>query len=239
MRIPGVLHAAITGLLSLTFVALSGTSGFAEKEDMTPQALRDASTHVVLGEVKAIYSRKTTEGDWRYTRYVAEVKVQKVEKGTGIAAGSLVYVRYWTRVWASRAPIPPTTAGHRDLPIEGQSLRMYLAQNANDGFTDANRDGGFNVIGANGFEVPLPPAPSGPALAGWVPAKGNLKIGTRLCEGTGEQKQPYGVVLRFVGQGRVIVRYAGDGMDGVEDSLELSAPIWTNLFVRRDDPTLK
>ena len=29
---------------------------------------------------------------------------------------------------------------------------LYLACNAYDGFTQANTDGGFNVIGPNGFE---------------------------------------------------------------------------------------
>lgn len=231
-----VLACAVVGALA----AVASRPAAAEKPDMSPQALRDGSTHIVVGEVKAVYSRKTSEGDWRYTRHVAEVKVQKVEKGAGVDVGSVVYVRYWLRIWASARPMPPSTGGHRDLPVEGQVLRIYLAKNAYDGFTDDNKDGGFNVIGANGFEVPLPPAPTGPAREGWLPAKENLKIGVRIYEGEGDQKKPYGIVIRFVGQSwRVIVRYTGGEMDGVEDSVELSAPWWSRMFVRRDDPVLK
>jgi hypothetical protein len=48
--------------------------------------------------------------------------------------------------------MPPGTNGHRGCPSEGATLRIYLARNAYDGFSDDNKDGGFNVIGANGFE---------------------------------------------------------------------------------------
>jgi hypothetical protein len=34
---------------------------------------------------------------------------------------------------------------------------VYLARNAHDGFDPDNKDGGFNVIGANGFEKLAPP----------------------------------------------------------------------------------
>lgn len=237
IRPMAILAWLLSGVLAATS---SGPASAEEKPDLSPQALRDASTHVVVGEVRAVYSRRTTEGDWRYTRHVAEVKVQKVEKGAGIDVGGLIYVRYWIRTWASPRPVPPETGGYRDLPIEGQVLRIYLAKNANDGFTEDNKDGGFNAIGANGFEVPLPPAPTGPALSGWLPARDNLKIGVRIHEGEGDQKKPYAVVIRFVGQNsRVIIRYTGGEMDGVEDSVELSAPWWTRMFVRRDDPALK
>jgi hypothetical protein len=36
---------------------------------------------------------------------------------------------------------------------------VYLARNAYDGYTFDNKDGGFNVIGANGFET-LNPTPA-------------------------------------------------------------------------------
>ena len=73
-----------------------------------------------------------------------------VEKGEGLATGGLVYARYWTRRFAGRMP-PPSTNGHRGIPEEGNRMRIYLARNAYDGFGET-KDGGFNVIGANGFE---------------------------------------------------------------------------------------
>jgi hypothetical protein len=123
----------------------------AEKVDMSPEELRKTATHVVTGQVTAVYARTATEGDWKYTRYVAEVRVGECEKGGGIKKGDLVYARYWRRAWIGKGRVPPSTSGHRGLPRHGESLRVYLARNAYDGFGD-NKDGGFNVIGANGFE---------------------------------------------------------------------------------------
>ena len=138
------MRYAIALLLSLTALA--------EKAQMSPDALKKVATQVVVGDVVAIYARETKEGRWKYTRYCAEVKVTAVEKGTDAKVGDLVYARYWQRRWASLGVPPPSTNGHRGLPKEGESLRIYLARNAYDGFSMENNDGGFNVIGANGFE---------------------------------------------------------------------------------------
>jgi hypothetical protein len=37
-------------------------------------------------------------------------------------------------------------------------VRIYLARNAYDGYTYENKDGGFNVLGVNGFEKLKPKA---------------------------------------------------------------------------------
>ncbi|KAF0244489.1 MAG: hypothetical protein FD180_2450 [Planctomycetota bacterium] len=125
----------------------------AEKVNMSPEKLRETATHVVVGKVVAVYARKVEDAKWRTTHYVAEVAVADVEKGEGLAKGGLVYARYWTREWIGGGDMPPGTNGHRDCPAEGKTLRIYLARNAYDGFSDENKDGGFNVIGANGFEA--------------------------------------------------------------------------------------
>ena len=38
------------------------------------------------------------------------------------------------------------------MPAKNQSSRVYLARNAYHGFSDDNKHGGYNVIGADGFE---------------------------------------------------------------------------------------
>ncbi len=124
----------------------------AEKADMQPEGLAKVATHIVVGEVRAVYSREERDGDWIYTRHLAEVAASAIEKGEGPKAGELVYVRYWTRAWRGGPTVPPSTAGHRGLPTAGEKLRIYLARNAYDGFTRENADGGFNVVGANGFQ---------------------------------------------------------------------------------------
>jgi hypothetical protein len=124
----------------------------AEKAPLSPEQLKKTATHVITGDVTAIYTRTETAGDWQYTRYVAELRVAECEKGDGVKKGDLVYARYWHRQWISPRKQEPNTNGHYDLPKQGETVRIYMAKNAYDGFTFDNKDGGFNVIGANGFE---------------------------------------------------------------------------------------
>jgi hypothetical protein len=145
-----MLRQSFTAALLVSL--LWGSLARAEKVDLGPAELHKTATHVVTGEVLGIYAREETAGDWRYTHYVAEVRVDKCEKGEELDSGDLVYVRYWHRQWIGAGQIPPSTNGHRGLPASGDKLRVYLARNAYDGFTRDNHDGGFNVIGANGFE---------------------------------------------------------------------------------------
>ncbi len=142
-------------LAALALLAL--VPALAEKVDMGPDQLRESATHVVTGTVRAIYGRQVKDDKWLTTHRVAEVVIGELEKGEGLEKGGLVYARYWTREWTGGGMVPPSTNGHRGVPAEGQTLRFYLARNAYDGFSQDNQDGGFNVIGANGFEA-LPAA---------------------------------------------------------------------------------
>ncbi|HKA06287.1 MAG TPA: hypothetical protein VKD71_03455 [Gemmataceae bacterium] len=127
----------------------------AEKVPLSPEELRSTATHVVVGKVTAVYTRTETSGDWKYTHYIAEVRIAETEKGEGLKNGDVVYARYWQRQWVSKEKQPPSTIGHRGLPGQGETIRVYMARNAYDGFGNTN-DGGFNVIGANGFEEVKP-----------------------------------------------------------------------------------
>ena len=129
---------------------LAPLAAHAEKPNSPPAAMRKTATHVIVGQVKSIYKRVTREGGYRVTRYVAEVEVAKDEKG-GLAKGALVYVRYWDRDWVANRPMPSNTSGHRGLPKEGETLRVYAVNKGYNGF-GATTDGGFDVYGANGFE---------------------------------------------------------------------------------------
>lgn len=125
-----------------------------EKADLSPEMLLKTATHVVVGKVEQIWTRAESRGVWDWTHYVAEIRVQRVEKGEGLAADGLVYARYWTKKWNGFfGQQPPDTNGHRGLPAVGEQIRVYLARNAYDGFGTTS-DGGFNVIGANGFVRP-------------------------------------------------------------------------------------
>jgi hypothetical protein len=148
------------GLLSVVFIlATLAIPVRAEAPNMSPEHLRETATHVITGNVIAVYQQQKATPYWKYTRYVAEVRVAECEKGDAIKKGDLVYVRYWRRSWVGWGRVPLSTAGHRGLPSEGEFSRIYLARNAYDGFDPDNNDGGFNVIGANGFQK-LKPAPA-------------------------------------------------------------------------------
>lgn len=135
-------------------LAISSLGPFAnaEKADLSPKELKETATHVVQGQVVAIYERKFQTDDWAYTQFLAEVKVSEPEKGKDFKKDELIYIRYWHRGWIADRDPEPNTSGHRGLPAEGDLVRVYLSRNAYDGF-GTTKDGGFNVIGANGFEI--------------------------------------------------------------------------------------
>ena len=147
--------SARVGLLLALLASLGSSPAAApEKPDLSPERLLAAATHVVVGKVEQAWTRKESRGSWDVTHFVAEIRVESVEKGEGLAAGGLVYARYWTKRWdAFFTPQPPDTNGHRGLPEVGDRVRVYLARNASDGFGTTG-DGGYNVIGPNGFARP-------------------------------------------------------------------------------------
>ena len=146
----------IVPVLVLTLLALSVGEAprlaEAERANASPAQLQEGATHVLLGTVKAVYTRTATQGGWRVTRYVAEVEVVKSEKGN-LAKGQLAYVRYWQRSWIKRTPQPPSASGHHGIPKEGETLRIY-AVNKGDNRLGRTTDGGLDVIGPNGFVRP-------------------------------------------------------------------------------------
>ena len=140
--------------MAVSFVAmvpLFSNSVHAEKRPLTKKELEVTATHIVIGKVQSIYSRKERKGNYEYTRYVAEVKIEKSEKGRG--PEKLIYVRFFTISWKGIGRMPPGPGGHYPRPIVGESYRFYLAQNAYDGFSkDGSKDGGFNAIYGNGIQ---------------------------------------------------------------------------------------
>jgi hypothetical protein len=141
----------LVGSFLLCYALFTSSNVYAERVDMPPEWLRKTATHVVSGTVTAIYQSTVTDKEWSKTSYVAEVRVNTVEKGDGLKSDELVYVRYWHRRWIGTGDPPLTTNGHRGHPQQGETLRIYLARNAYNGFGKTD-DGGFDVIGANGFE---------------------------------------------------------------------------------------
>jgi hypothetical protein len=125
------------------------------KVPSSKQQLETIATHIVVGKVQAVYSYQEREGvplvsGYEYDHKVAEVKVEKVEKGK--ISESLVYVRYWSRKWKGIGLAPPGGQSYENQPKKDQTCRFYLAKNSYDGWKDGNKDGGFNVVYVNGIQ---------------------------------------------------------------------------------------
>lgn len=147
----------ISTLLASFFIALAMNSARAEKVDMTPEQLQMTATHVISGLVKDIYSTMEREGDYEVTRFIAEIVIEKVEKGDGLKAGELAYARYWRQNWRGKGTPPPGTSGHRGLPKKGDAIKVYLVNKGYNGGGDTT-DGGYDVVFTNGFSVREPKA---------------------------------------------------------------------------------
>ena len=128
----------------------------AAKAPSSKQQLETIATHIVVGRVQAVYYHKEREGiplvsGYEYDHKVAEVKVEKVEKGK--ISESLVYVRYWSRTWKGIGLPPPGGQSYENQPKKDQTCRFYLARNSYDGWSrKGNKDGGYNVVYVNGIQ---------------------------------------------------------------------------------------
>ena len=130
--------------LPITFVALVAACATARGEiaPQTPEQLEARSTHIAVGEVTAIYTDRTQSGDWLKTVGVIEIRIAELGKGDGLDAGDAVYARFWRQQWRGEGNPPPFGSGHR-LPKKGDTVRVYLKQNA----------GGYDALLPNGIEV--------------------------------------------------------------------------------------
>ena len=127
------------------------------KAPSSKQQLETIATHIVVGKVQAIYFYKEREGiplvsGYEYDHKVAEVKIEKVEKGK--ISESLLYARYWSRTWKGIGLPPPGGQSYENQPKKGHTCRFYLSRNAYDGRSrKGNNDGGYNVVYVNGIQL--------------------------------------------------------------------------------------
>ena len=119
-------------IIGLTAAIALATTLWAVGPRLTPQQMHELATHVVTGELLAIYERTEKKGDWEYRHYIAEIRVGKPEKGEGIRKGDLIYARYWRRKWIGKGPVPPSAMGQRGRQAEGDSIRAYLNRKDQD-----------------------------------------------------------------------------------------------------------
>lgn len=123
----------------------------AEKAPYSTEQLESTATHIVVGKVQAIYTCTEREGNYEYVRKVAEVKIDKLEKGRG--PSGVIYVRYFDRHWKGKGLVPPGGGSYWPQPKKGGTYRFYVALNAYDGWSaEGTKDGGYNVVYVNGVQ---------------------------------------------------------------------------------------
>jgi hypothetical protein len=143
---------ALAALEAFLLVILTASVAYAWKAATPKAKLEKDATHIVVGKVRSISFGKIVRPQFEITNYVAEIVVDRIEKGQGLKAGDVVHVRYhWT---VSRIPYVGDP-GHRPRPNKDDSARVYLV---NQGYNGAGytTDGGYDVYYFEGFEVLVP-----------------------------------------------------------------------------------
>lgn len=115
-------------------------SAQAEVPLMSSAQLQKAASHIVVGNVQAVYSTVKQSDYYEDTQSVAEIAVVSVEKGKQIATGNVVYAHYWQKRWIGKGTSPPGSSGHIGV-AKGDIVRAYIQR----------RDRKFQILLPNGF----------------------------------------------------------------------------------------
>lgn len=114
----------------------------AEIPKKSKERLQASASHALTGTVERIYEQKEERAGFEYTYGVAEVAVDRVDKGTDIVANDRVFVRYWRKKWIDNGNPPTGHYGHWDIPAKNDSAEIYVK---------GDRKTGFDVLSPNGF----------------------------------------------------------------------------------------
>lgn len=104
--------------------------------------------------MQRIFSTTTETENWRDTILVAEIAVEKAEKGDRIQPGDVAYGRFWNKEWIGKRDPDPHASGHSGT-AKGATVRAYLSL----------RKGAYCVLLPNGFEELKKPPKSNVAQA--------------------------------------------------------------------------
>ncbi len=87
-----------------------------------PIERREDASHVVCGVVRAVY---VSEGK-SYRRYVVELEIASVEKGTELKRSHVLYASCYRRKADASASLDADSSGHSVVPQEAQLVRVFL-----------------------------------------------------------------------------------------------------------------
>ncbi len=129
-------------------VALACAGLRADVPPLGVDELKQQATHVVVGKLTTVYRSAKTGDDFVRTSGIAEIVVEKVEKGGGPKVGEVTFVRFWNQHWVGKGMVPPHSPGHH-VPAEGAVVRAYLKR---------GQDGSYEALLPNGLAVVAEPA---------------------------------------------------------------------------------
>ena len=132
------MKSALTTVLPVIIILCVAALG--EVPLMSSAELQEAASHVVVGEILAVYSTTDTSGNYKNTRSVAEIAVVNVEKGADITIGDTVYAHFWNKSWIGKGTPEPGSSGHLGV-AKGEFVRAHLNR----------KNGTYKVILPNGL----------------------------------------------------------------------------------------
>lgn len=127
---------------SLLVVSCSEVAN-AEIPKKSKEELHSTASHAFSGVVQRTYVRTEKRDRSEYTYGVAEIVVNRNDKGKDIVARDRVFVRYWSENPTDDGRVrAPGHYGHWDVPAERDIVEVYVT---------GDRTTGYNVLSPNGF----------------------------------------------------------------------------------------
>jgi hypothetical protein len=130
----------------MTVWLLLSLPSFAVPPPMPDAARERLATLIVTGTVvKKVETRAESEGVI-HVDGIAEIVVESIDKGSGVALGETLMARYFREVPSESTLQSRTTSGHREIPHETERVQVFMVRTQNKGF-DVLLPNGFHKIG--------------------------------------------------------------------------------------------
>lgn len=145
-------HAAI--LIAIPLLLALAPVLLAERPNLGTDMLKAEATHVLVGDVKNVYTR-VVRTEWQgqvteKTFYLVELEVGEVEMGEGFQKKDLAYIRCWQRTKSPPRP-SPGPGGHGPIPKAGDRIRAYVAKGEYP--PTRQEDNGIAAVYPNGIVI--------------------------------------------------------------------------------------
>lgn len=127
-------------MLTLTSTLLLTLPALGALPPMTPSMLQSQADAIVVGRATAVFSRVAETPTGTNTQFLAEFRVEGVEKGTAIQPGWLVYPHFWQ---PNRRPAGwAGPQGQDEVLVTETPVRLYLK---------ATENGSWRLLEPNGW----------------------------------------------------------------------------------------